>query len=52
MQDAREILPLEVGMTPEEVLPALEPWTKRGAAVAKQKLNPTTFKMEMSDKSY
>lgn len=52
MQEVREILPLEGGMTPEEILPALEPWTKRGAAVAKQKLNATTLKVKMSDRSH
>lgn len=52
MQEVREILPSEGGMTPEEVLPVLEPWTKRGAALAKQKLTSTTLKAKMSDRSY
>lgn len=52
MQEVREILPSEGGMMPEEVLPALEPWTKRGAAVAKQRLTPTTLKAKMSDRSH
>lgn len=52
MQEVREILPLEGGMRPEEVLPALGPWTKRGAAVAKQKLNSTTLKAKMSERSH
>lgn len=52
MQEVRAILPAEGGMTPEEILASLQPWTKRGASVAKQKLNPGTLKTKMEDRAH
>lgn len=52
MQEVRALLPEQGGLTPDQVLPRLEPWTKRGAAVAKQELNPTTLKTKMEDRDH
>ena len=52
MQEVRALLPEQGGLTPDEVLPMLEPWTKRGAAVAKQRLNATTLKTKMEDREH
>ena len=52
MQEVRAILPAEGGMTPEEILATLQPWTKRGASVAKQKLTPGTLKLKMEDRAH
>ena len=52
MQEIHAILPLEGGMTPDDILATLQPWTKRGAAIAKEKLTPGSLREKMKVRSH